>query len=239
MKIILKDDIENLGRKGDIVNVAAGFARNYLIPQEKAVRVTPSNMKMIEIEQKALKKKVEQERLSFQDLINNLNDVTLSFKRKSGEKDVIFGSVSVSDIKDELEKQGFEVEKKKILLDEPIKRLGNYTVPVKVYHDDRAEIKVEVIREGGEVEEDKGKTEKPPEPAQETAAQEESAKAEAETVAAQEESPPTEESEPEKEELKKEESEKEPEESLTEETENKEEKEAESEKKPEGDATGE
>ncbi|MBN1273701.1 MAG: 50S ribosomal protein L9 [Candidatus Aminicenantes bacterium] len=147
MKIILKEDIENLGRKGDIVNVASGYGRNYLIPQKKAIQVTRSNLKMIEIEQQALKKKIEQERLSFQDLINSLNATTLTFKRKAGDKDVIFGSVSVTDIREELDKKGLEIEKKKIVLEEPIKRLGNYTVPVKVYHDDRAEIKVEVVRE--------------------------------------------------------------------------------------------
>lgn len=102
---------------------------------------------MIDIEQQALKKKVEQERLSYQDLIQKLNQVTLSFARKAGEKDHIFGSVSVSDVKDGLDKLGFDIDKKKIAMDEPLKRLGNYTVPIKVYHDDKAEIKVAVVKE--------------------------------------------------------------------------------------------
>lgn len=147
MKIILKEDIDNLGRKGDIVEVAPGYGRNYLIPKKLALEVTSSNLKMIEIEQQALKKKIEQERLSYQQFIQNLNEAGLTFARKAGEKDVIFGSVSSSDIKEALGNLGFDVDKKKILLDEPIKRLGNYSVPVKVYHDDHAEIKVEVIRE--------------------------------------------------------------------------------------------
>lgn len=147
MKVILKQDVENVGRKGDILNVASGFGRNYLIPRKLGIEVTPSNMRMVEIERQALRKKVEQERLSFQDLIQQLNQVTLSFTRKAGEKDHIFGSVSAADIKDELDKLGFDIDKKKIVLDEPLKRLGNYAVPVKVFHDDKAEIKVAIVKE--------------------------------------------------------------------------------------------
>ncbi len=147
MKVILKQDMENVGRQGEIVTVAPGFGRNFLIPRKLALAVTPSNMKMIEIEQSVLKKKVEQERLSFRDLIERLNQVTLSFARKAGEKDHIFGSVSAGDIKDALDKLGFDIDKKKIVLDEPLKRLGNYNVPVKIFHDDRAEIKVHVVKD--------------------------------------------------------------------------------------------
>lgn len=148
MRVILKQDVENLGRKGDLVNVASGYGRNYLIPRRMALEVTPSNMKMIEIERQALRKAGEKERASYQDLINSLNETTLTFKRKAGEKDVIFGSVSSSDVKEALDEIGIEIDKKKILLDEPIKRLGNYTVPIKVFHEDRAEVKVEVVKEG-------------------------------------------------------------------------------------------
>ncbi len=155
MKIILKADVENVGRKGDIVNVSAGFGRNYLLPKKLALEVTPSNLKLIEIERAALKKKVEKERQSYQDVIRRLNELTLTFTRKSGEKDMIFGSVSASDIKEALDKLGFEIEKKKIALDEPIKRLGNYTVPVKVFHDDKASLRVEVKKEEGPADETK------------------------------------------------------------------------------------
>lgn len=147
MKLILKQDVENVGRKGEVINVSPGYGRNYLIPKKLALQVTASNKKMIDIEQQALKKKVEQERLSYQDLIQKLNQVTLSFARKAGEKDHIFGSVSVSDVKYGLDKLGFDIDKKKIAMDEPLKRLGNYTVPIKVYHDDKAEIKVAVVKE--------------------------------------------------------------------------------------------
>ena len=157
MKVILKQDVENLGSKGDIVDVAPGFGRNYLIPKKIALEVTSSNMKMIEIERRALKKRLEKERQSFEGLIQKLNQVALTFKRKSGEKDMIFGSVSSSDIKDALHELGFEIDKKKILLEEPIKRLGNYSVPIKIFQEDRAEIKVEVLKPEEEIEEEKEK----------------------------------------------------------------------------------
>jgi large subunit ribosomal protein L9 len=147
MRVILKQDVDNLGRKGDIVNVAPGFGRNYLIPRKLALQVTASNTRMVEIERQALKKKLEKERLSYQDLIGKLNEVTITFSRKAGEKDMIFGSVSASDIKEALDELGFDIEKKKILLEEPIKRLGNYTVPIKVFHDDKAGLKVEIRRD--------------------------------------------------------------------------------------------
>jgi large subunit ribosomal protein L9 len=147
MKVILKHDVEKVGRKGDIVNVASGFGRNYLVPRKLAIEVTASNLKMVEIERQALKKKVEQERQSFQGTIQKLSQVTLTFPRRAGEKDVIFGSVSAGDVKEALDKLGFEVDKKRIQLDEPIKRLGNFTVPVKVYHEDKAEVKIVVVKE--------------------------------------------------------------------------------------------
>ena len=153
MKIILKENIENLGKRGDVIDVADGYGRNYLIPRKLALQVTPSNMKMVEMEQKALRKKLEQEVQSFQGLIEQLDQTSLTFERKAGDKDVIFGSVSATDIKEALEKQGIEIEKKKILLAEPIKRLGNYTVAIKVFHDERADVKVEVKKEGAEEEE--------------------------------------------------------------------------------------
>ncbi len=155
MRVILKQDVEKVGRKGDLVNVTPGYGRNFLIPRKLAIEVTASNLKMIEIERTALKKKVEQERKSFQSLIEKLNQTTLSFTRRAGDKDVIFGSVSAGDIKDELAKQGFEIDKKKIVLDDPIKRLGNFTVPVKVYHEDRAEVKIVVLKEQNEDDEKK------------------------------------------------------------------------------------
>jgi large subunit ribosomal protein L9 len=148
MKVILKENIENLGKRGDIIDVAAGYGRNYLIPRKLALEVTPTNMKTIEIDQRALRKKLEKEVVSYQSLMERLNQTSLSFERKAGDKDVIFGSVSIADIKEGLDSLGFDIEKKRILLDEPIKRLGNYTVSIKVFHDEQAEIKIEVKKEG-------------------------------------------------------------------------------------------
>ncbi len=148
MKIILRENIENLGEKGDIVNVAAGYGRNYLIPKKMALEITPTNTKMIEIEQQALKKGLEKEMETYQTLIEQLNEVSLTFKRKAGEKDSIFGSVSTGDIKDALSNLNLNIEKKKILLPDPIKKLGNYKVPIKIFHDQTAEISLEVNREG-------------------------------------------------------------------------------------------
>jgi len=159
MRVILKENIDNLGRKGDIVDVAAGYGRNFLIPRKLAIKVSPSNMKMIEMEQQALRKKFNQEKATHQDLVDKLNETRLTFIRKTAEKDVIFGSVSPADIREALSELGMDVDKKKILLDEPIKRLGNYTVPVKVFHDERAEVGIEVITQ----EKASAKEEKPPE----------------------------------------------------------------------------
>lgn len=148
MRVILRENIENLGKKGDIVKVTAGYGRNYLIPKKMAIEVTPTNAKMIAIEQAVLQKGLEQEISTYKELAQQLNQVSLSFTRKTSEKDVIFGSVSSTDIRDELERLGFHIDKKKIALDEPIKKLGNYTVTVKIFHEERAEIKIRVVKEG-------------------------------------------------------------------------------------------
>lgn len=150
MKVILKQDVEKLGRRGDVVNVAPGYGRNYLIPRKMAMAVTATNIKAIEIERAALKKKFEAERKAFQSLAEKLNQVSLTFARRAGDKDVIFGSVSAGDVKDALDKLGYDIDKKKILLDEPIKRLGHFAVPVKISMDDRAEVKIDVVREAAE-----------------------------------------------------------------------------------------
>lgn len=147
MKVMLKENIESLGKKGEILNVAAGYGRNYLVPKKLAIEVTSSNIKMIEIEQKSLQKGLEKEMASYKALAEKINQVSLSFARKTGEKDVLFGSVSAGDIREALEEQGFDIEKKRILLDEPIKRLGNYSIPIRVFHEEKAEIRVAVVSE--------------------------------------------------------------------------------------------
>jgi len=147
MKLLLKENLENLGKKGDIVNVAPGYGRNYLIPKKLAIKVTPSNMKMIEIEQKALRKGLEKEMESYNEIIERLNSTSLVFIRKTSEKDTIYGSVSANDIKESLDKLDLDFEKKRILLDEPIKKTGTFTVPVRVFQEHQAEVNVEVRKE--------------------------------------------------------------------------------------------
>jgi len=165
MKLLLRENIENLGKKGDIVDVAPGYGRNYLIPKKMAVRVTPSNMKMIGIEQKALKKGLEKEMESYNEITERLNNTNLVFQRKTSEKETIYGSVSANDIKESLDKLGFNIEKKRILLEEPIKKIGTFTVPIKVFHEQQAEVKVEVNKEEegeeGKKEEKEEKKEEP------------------------------------------------------------------------------
>ncbi|OQX53193.1 MAG: 50S ribosomal protein L9 [Candidatus Aminicenantes bacterium 4484_214] len=147
MKIMLRENIENLGKRGDIVEVAPGYARNYLLPRKLALEVTPTNMKMIEVQQKALRKKLEKELSTYQEMAQKLSQVKLTFYRKTSDKEALFGSVSLTDIKEALEKEGFALDKKKILLPEPIKSLGSYKVPIKVFHEERAEIEVQVLPE--------------------------------------------------------------------------------------------
>jgi len=147
MKLLLRENLENLGKKGDIVNVAPGYGRNYLIPKKLAIRVTPSNMKMIEIEQKALKKGLEKEMESYNEIRERLNNTSLVFQRKTSEKETIYGSVSVNDIKESLDKMGLDFEKKRILLDEPIKKIGTSKVPIKIFHEYQGEVTVEVKKE--------------------------------------------------------------------------------------------
>jgi large subunit ribosomal protein L9 len=172
MKLLLKENIENLGKKGDIVDVSPGYGRNFLVPKKMAVQITPSNRKMIEIEQKSLLKGLEKEIQSHQAVIDRLNQVNLEFTRKADEKETLFGSVNATDIKEALDKKGFDFEKRRIILDEPIKKLGEYKIPVKVFQEYQGEITVQVKAE----QEPETKTEKPsqpePEKAEATAAKE-------------------------------------------------------------------
>lgn len=147
MKVLLRENIDGLGKRGDVVEVAPGYGRNYLLPRGLAVQVTSTNMKMIEMQQKALRKKLEKEMSSFKELAQKLSQVSLTFYRKTSDKETLFGSVSINDIKEALEQKGFAIDKKKILLSEPIKSLGNFKVPIKVFHEEKEEIEVKVLPE--------------------------------------------------------------------------------------------
>lgn len=197
MKLLLKENIESLGKKGDIVSVAPGYGRNYLIPKKMAAKVTPSNRRMIEIEKAALQKGLEKEIQSHQAVIDRLNQTELVFNRKADEKDTLFGSVNVNDIKEELDQKGFEFEKRRILLEEPIKKLGDYKIPVKVFQEYQGEITVHVHGEEGP--ERKAGEKKSPEESEESAPEKEKTEpaAEEEKKEKEEETKPGEQSEPE------------------------------------------
>ena len=147
MKVILASDVEKVGKMGDIVEVTVGFARNFLYPRKLALDVTPHHQAIMENRKRKARKKLELEKLSALDQKQKLEVFSITLKKKAGENDVLFGSVTTAEIEEELEKLGVRVERKKIHLDEPIKRIGNYSCKIKLFKDVDAEIKIEVIRE--------------------------------------------------------------------------------------------
>lgn len=152
MEIILKDDIAKLGRKGDVVKVADGYARNFLLPRKLAILATAGNRNNIEQMRAAAGRKEERDRASAQELAARLAAVALVFERRAGEKDTLFGSVTSMDIGEELTRQGFDLDRRRIALPEPIKTLGAVKVPVHLSHGVTAELQVEVRRLAAEAE---------------------------------------------------------------------------------------
>lgn len=154
IEIILKDDVAKLGRKGDVVKVADGYARNYLLPRKLAIPATPGNRNNIEQMRLAASRKEARDLASARDLAARLAAVALVFERRAGEKDTLFGSVTSMDIGAELARQGFELDRRRIELAEPIKALGAVKVAVHLSHGVTAELQIEVRREaaggGGE-----------------------------------------------------------------------------------------
>jgi large subunit ribosomal protein L9 len=147
MEIILRQAIENLGHPGDIVKVSPGYARNYLLPHGLAYEATPGNRKRIAQERQRLEAAESDRRSAAQELATRLEQVSLSFSARVGEENKLFGSVTAGDIAQQLEAQGFPIEKRQIDLHEPIRTLGVYRVPVKLHADVKPEIKVWVIKQ--------------------------------------------------------------------------------------------
>jgi large subunit ribosomal protein L9 len=147
MQVLLREDLEKLGRRGEVVKVAPGYARNYLLPKGLAVRVTPANMKLIDQEQRAMQVRYDREKHTGEELARRLAQVSCTIVKKVGEQDTLYGSVTTHEIGQVLEKEGIEIDRRRILLDEPIKALGVYTVPIKVHPEVTAELKVWVVRE--------------------------------------------------------------------------------------------
>ena len=148
MQIILQEDIEKLGHRGDVVTVKPGYARNFLLPRKLEVEASAGNLKAIEKIRGSLGKKTATEMEAAHKQAAALNGVELSFTRKTGENDQLFGSVTTGDIADALETKGVKIGKRQIHTAEPIKALGDFRATVKVFRDITAEIKVQVQKEG-------------------------------------------------------------------------------------------
>lgn len=147
MKVILNETIESLGIIGKEVNVSDGFARNYLLPQKKAVEATPQNRAIFKQQKAKLELQIAKERQTAQEMASKLEAVICKITAKVSEEDRLYGSVTIREIMDVLSAQGIEVDKKMVLLAEPIKQIGTFKVPIRVYQNVEPEITVEVIPE--------------------------------------------------------------------------------------------
>jgi len=149
MEVILREHVDNVGRRGEIVKVADGYARNYLLPRKLALPVTPGNLKHIERERGRFDAEEAEERQAAEAVASRLAGLEITITRKVGETDALYGSVTAADIVESLAAQKFELDKRKIQLHEPIRRLGEYDVPIKLHRDVVTPIKVKVVAEGG------------------------------------------------------------------------------------------
>lgn len=144
MEVILREDVSNLGHRGDVVKVADGYGRNYLLPKQLAMEATPANKAVIEQMKAAAVRRSAKEKTEAEQLVVQLNAVSLVFQRKVGEGDHLFGSVTSVDIAQELAAKGFNVDRRKVQLDEPLKSTGEFHVPVKLHREVTAHISVTV-----------------------------------------------------------------------------------------------
>jgi large subunit ribosomal protein L9 len=147
MQIILQEDVEKLGHRGDVVTVKPGYARNFILPRKLGIAATPGNMKALERIRTSLAKKTATELEAAQKQAGLLNGVALKFTRKTGENDQMFGSVTTADIAEGLDAQGFKIDKRQVQLAEPIKTIGERDVTVKVFRDVTATLKITVEKE--------------------------------------------------------------------------------------------
>ena len=147
MEVILKEDVAKLGSRGDVIKVAEGYGRNYLLPKKLAIEATPANRAVIEQMKAAAVRRVAREKGDAEKLAELLAGVSLSFTRKSGEHDQLFGSVTSADIARELEHKSFNVDRRKIHLDEPLKHVGEFTVPIRLHKDVTVPVKVVINKD--------------------------------------------------------------------------------------------
>jgi large subunit ribosomal protein L9 len=147
-KVLLREDVDDLGARGEIVRVRAGYARNYLLPRNLAVEATAGNVKGIEAERAALLKKEAKERATADAQSQQMSSLLLEFKRKAGEQGALYGSVTSMDVADALKERGYEIDRHRIHMREPLKRLGEYAVPVRLHRDVTIDLQVKVSPEG-------------------------------------------------------------------------------------------
>jgi len=147
MEVILKEDVAQLGSRGDVVKVAEGYGRNYLLPHKLAIEATAGNKAVIEQMKAASVRRSAKEKAQAEELAKQFDGVAVTFQRRSGENDQLFGSVTSSDIAEALEKKGFNVDRRKIQLHEPLKSLGEFTVPLKLHKDVTTHFKVMIEKE--------------------------------------------------------------------------------------------
>jgi large subunit ribosomal protein L9 len=147
-KILLREDVDDLGARGEIVRVRAGFARNYLLPRKLAVEATAGNVKQIERERTVLLKKEAGERATADAQAEKMRALVLNFERKSGEQGALYGSVTSMDIAEALKEKGYEVDRHRIHLREPLKRIGDFAVPLRLHREVTVELQVKVSPEG-------------------------------------------------------------------------------------------
>src|SRR5215813_11594607 len=144
MEVILRETIDNLGRAGQVVKVANGYARNFLLPKKLAYLATPGNLKVIEAERQNLLRKEAKQQGDAEQLKQILDKVAVTIRRKVGEQNALYGSVTNSDVAEELAKKGFDIEKRKIHMDDHIKQIGEYEIPIRLFKDVTAHVKLKV-----------------------------------------------------------------------------------------------
>ena len=147
MEVILREHVDNLGRRGDVVRVAEGYARNYLLPRKLALAVTEGNKRQIEREKKNAEARETEEKNAAEAVAQRLGQTEIEIGRRVGENDTLYGSVTSADVAQAITAKGFEVDKRKITMAEPFKALGEYTVPVKIHRDVTAQVKIKVVQE--------------------------------------------------------------------------------------------
>jgi large subunit ribosomal protein L9 len=147
MEVILRADVEKVGSRGQVVKVANGYARNYLLPKRLAVAASESNKKIVEQERQAHVRREAKDKSGAEDLAKLMTGISVTIAHKAGEQDQLFGSVTAKDIAEALEKRNYTIDRKKIHLDEPIRQLGEFKVPVKLHRDVTIEVGVQVVRE--------------------------------------------------------------------------------------------